>query len=365
MNRCFFSPRRCALLLPWLAIFLLFLTTEKGQAHTVTTSSLPNGAVGASYSATLQNDGNPPFVWSLNSGSLPTGLSLSSSGIISGTPTTAGTFTFTVGVLESPPAETAFKTFTVIITGASLDGDYPSTMQVAFDPGNNASLVGMPGVLTITLQGSDTPTITFTALPPWITVPGTFGSFFATGSGSAGGEPSVEADFSGVIDSSGQLIGVYRLGFNGGLPNGFGIHYNVLGQLQGPQTDCTFRLSHLQQFFLFNGGTEKVGVLTQPGCSWNATSNDSFLSISSGSLGIGSGTVNYSVATNGGSGSRVGTLTIAGQTFTVDQAGFSPLFLLRPELLSFSVQEGATQQEQQIVAIFSPTAGLAFTAMAT
>ncbi|MCZ6491772.1 MAG: hypothetical protein O7A06_14740, partial [Acidobacteria bacterium] len=393
MNHCFLSPRRCVLILPWLAIFLLFLTTEKGQAHTVTTSSLPNGAVGASYSATLQNDGNPPFVWSLSSGSLPTGLSLSSSGIISGTPTTAGTFTFTVAVLDSPPLDAATRTFTVIITGANLDGDYLSTVQVAFDPGNNATFVGMPGVFTITVQGSETSTTTFTApsASSWVPVSGVLsfvsssgsffaagsgtvarepsvaalsGSFFATGSGTVGVEPNVEADFSGVIDSSGQLIGVYRLGFNGGLPNGFGIHYNVLGQLQGPQTDCTFRLSHLQQFFLFNGGTEKVGVITQPGCSWNATINDSFLSISSGSFGTGSGTVNYSALSNGGSGSRVGTLTIAGLTFTVDQAGFSPLFLLRPELLSFSVQEGATQQEQQIVAIFSPTAGLAFAAMA-
>lgn len=72
----------------------------------VTTTTLPSGAGGSAYSATLQESGGvPPFSWSVSSGSLPTGFALSSGGTISGTPCTGGTSNFTVQVADSavPP----------------------------------------------------------------------------------------------------------------------------------------------------------------------------------------------------------------------------------------------------------------------
>jgi hypothetical protein len=68
---------------------------------------LPNAQVGTSYSASLQtvtglSGGVPPYTWSLLAGSsLPPGLSLSSSGIISGSPTSSGTSTFGFQVADS------------------------------------------------------------------------------------------------------------------------------------------------------------------------------------------------------------------------------------------------------------------------
>jgi len=57
----------------------------------ITTSSLPNGTVGVAYSQTLAATGGmAPYTWALASGTLPAGLRLSYSGVISGTPTTAG-----------------------------------------------------------------------------------------------------------------------------------------------------------------------------------------------------------------------------------------------------------------------------------
>jgi hypothetical protein len=69
----------------------------------VTTTTLPNGAQGAAYSTTVQaTGGQAPYAWSLISGALPPGLSLSAtSGTISGTPTTAGTFNFTLRATDS------------------------------------------------------------------------------------------------------------------------------------------------------------------------------------------------------------------------------------------------------------------------
>ncbi|MBQ9581879.1 MAG: putative Ig domain-containing protein, partial [Synergistaceae bacterium] len=68
----------------------------------ITTSSLAGGKVGTRYSASLAASGTKPLTWSIASGSLPTGLSLNrSTGAISGTPTKAGTFTFTVRAANS------------------------------------------------------------------------------------------------------------------------------------------------------------------------------------------------------------------------------------------------------------------------
>lgn len=68
----------------------------------ITTTSLPQGAVGTAFSAQASaTGGSVPYTWSLASGSLPDGLSLSSSGEITGAPTTAGTFSFSLAVLDS------------------------------------------------------------------------------------------------------------------------------------------------------------------------------------------------------------------------------------------------------------------------
>jgi hypothetical protein len=83
----------------------------------VTTSSLPGGQVSVAYSQSLAATGGvTPYSWSLASGSLPAGLSLSSGGVISGTPTAAGTSNFTVQVSDSQtPADTATKALSITI----------------------------------------------------------------------------------------------------------------------------------------------------------------------------------------------------------------------------------------------------------
>jgi uncharacterized repeat protein (TIGR01451 family) len=68
------------------------------------------------------------------------------------------------------------------------------------------------------------------------------------------------------------------------------------------------------------GGTGTVSVTTGPACPWTAVSNDlPWLSVVSGDSGTGQGSVGYSVAATTGAG-RAGTLTVAGQTFSLDQA---------------------------------------------
>jgi Zn-dependent metalloprotease len=84
---------------------------------------------------------------------------------------------------------------------------------------------------------------------------------------------------------------------------------------------CTFSISPTSASQPAAGGTGSVSVTATAGCSWSAVSNSAFITITSGASGTGSGTVNYSVAANTATTSRTGTLTIAGLTFTVTQAG--------------------------------------------
>ena len=90
--------------------------------------SLPNGTTGIAYSQALTaTAGFPPYAWSISSGALPAGLTLSTStGVISGTPTAAGTFGFTVKVSgttawtgSSTVANSASAAVSITISGGS------------------------------------------------------------------------------------------------------------------------------------------------------------------------------------------------------------------------------------------------------
>jgi Pro-kumamolisin, activation domain/Bacterial Ig-like domain (group 3)/Putative binding domain, N-terminal len=83
---------------------------------------------------------------------------------------------------------------------------------------------------------------------------------------------------------------------------------------------CTNSLSSDSASVGPGAASGSVGVVAASSCSWTAVSNTSWLTISSGNSGSGDGTVNYSFTANTGSTARSGTLTIAGQTFTVTQA---------------------------------------------
>jgi hypothetical protein len=81
---------------------------------------------------------------------------------------------------------------------------------------------------------------------------------------------------------------------------------------------CTYSIAPTSQTMPALGGTGTVTVTTTAGCAWTANSNAPWLTITSGAAGTGNGTVGFSAAANV-AGSRIGTLTIAGQTFTVTQ----------------------------------------------
>jgi hypothetical protein len=84
----------------------------------VTSPAPPSGTVGTAYSAHLTSTGGKtPLAWAVIDGSLPTGLKLSAAGAFSGTPKTAGSYSFTVRVTDkSVPANTATAVLSITVS---------------------------------------------------------------------------------------------------------------------------------------------------------------------------------------------------------------------------------------------------------
>jgi len=120
------------------------LTVNPPPALTIISpATITPGTVGQAYSYTLQAEfGTPPYAWSLTgTGSLPNGIQLKN-GVLTGTPTTAGTSTFGVQVQDSatPNPGTATKNLTLTINQVSanqdLTGNYAFLVS-GFDPSGN------------------------------------------------------------------------------------------------------------------------------------------------------------------------------------------------------------------------------------
>jgi len=113
------------------------LKTNSTASASITTSTLADAPTDLAYSQTLAaSNGTGNLTWKVASGALPTGLSLSTGGIISGTPTavttaTAGTglYSFTVSVTDSP-ATPATATRSLSIFTPTTGRMYDPTLKV-------------------------------------------------------------------------------------------------------------------------------------------------------------------------------------------------------------------------------------------
>ena len=107
--------------------------SEVNPVPTITTTTLPNGTVGTPYSQTLTVTSSTTPDWTIDSGSLPIGLTLSTSGVISGSPTTAGTFNFTVKVTNALYSDTKALSITIGTSGSG--GNIAETYRVNYNSG--------------------------------------------------------------------------------------------------------------------------------------------------------------------------------------------------------------------------------------
>ena len=89
------------------------------------------------------------------------------------------------------------------------------------------------------------------------------------------------------------------------------------------QNTCSYTIAPTSITVTYAGGYANVSVTTQSTCSWTAVSNVNWITVSSGAKGTGNGTVKYYVYPNNTRTRWIGTLTIAGKTFTVTQTAKS------------------------------------------
>jgi hypothetical protein len=269
------------------------LTINPAPLVISTAAPLPSGVAGTAYSQTLTATGGlPPYRWQISSGALPPLLTLSATGVISGAPTTPGVSTFTISVTDSA-SNTTSQAFSLTITLGPLAISTPATLP----PG----VVGAAYSQTLAATGG---------IPPyaWQVKSGVWPLGLSLFSGGVlSGSPSQAGSFSFTIqvtDSSGASV-------------------SRLFSLLVSSPTCASSLNYSGQSFGAAGGSGTVTVTAPLGCQWTASSQLSWVAITAGASGTGSGAVTFQVAANGGA-ARSGAIAIAGFPFTVEQSAVSP-----------------------------------------
>ncbi len=185
------------------------------------TTALPSGQVGQPYNAAVQTSGGfGTLTWSVTSGALPGGLSLNSStGAISGTPTTAGTFPFTVAVQDTnAPPQVVSNAFAIVIQAANS-----STLTFGQQPSTTPT--GQPITPTVTVVAKDSHgavlpavnvTLAFQANPSGATLSGGMATTNASGIASF---PSLSVNKVGT----GYTLAASATGFSGATSSAFNI----------------------------------------------------------------------------------------------------------------------------------------------
>ena len=215
-----------------------------------------------------------------------------------------------------------------------LVGQYwPGCSNFALSPASQ-SFGAAGGTGTVTITGSSGCYWTTLASVDWITVT----------SGVSGVGKGTATYAVAPNTSSTSRTGQINFG-NGGL---FAVNQDAGG-------GCNYSIGSNSQPFSAAGGSGSVNVTAGSGCTWTASSNAGWITVSSGS-GSGNGSVGYSVATNSSTSSRTGTLTIAGQTFTVTQSGMSCAYAINPTSQNVNAAGGSGSVS------VSATSGCAWTA---
>jgi hypothetical protein len=187
----------------------------------------------------------------------------------------------------------------------------------------NVPAVGGSGI-SVTVSAGSTCQWSATSGATWITI-----NSGATGTGNGtvvfSVAPNTGAQRTGTLSIGGRALTVTQAGSSSPAPT--------------PPASCSYSISPRNDSVPALGDTGTVDVSTTSACPWTASSNASWITVTSGASGTGDGRVGYLVLPNIG-GSRTGTLTVAGQTFTVSQAALSCSYSISPNSRDVEAQAG-------------------------
>ena len=219
----------------------------------------------------------------------------------------SGTFGFSVAPLSGPG-----RTGTISLAGSDVTVTQGSGCAFSISPqGQQVDAAG--GDITVNVTGTSGCSWTTGSSVPWITI-----AAGATGVGNGTVRLTVSATSGGSRTGTATIAG------------------QPFTVTQG--SGCAYSISPTSASAAAGGGSGSVTVTAGSGCAWSASSAVSWLTITSGANGSGNGTVQDSVASMSG-GARAGTMTIAGQTFTVNQ-GSGCSFAISPQNTSVAAAGG-------------------------
>jgi hypothetical protein len=162
------------------------------------------------------------------------------------------------------------------------------------------------------------------------------------------GPPSEQLKFE---QSEGYIPGIDSIterGYISGIPVATGVYKVVVkafgtDEMAGINSytisiGCNFAITPTNRSFPIAGGSGTINITTPAGCSWDAATGATWITLGSNASGNGNGTVSFTVSPNTGN-SRSGTITVGGQVFTVNQDGCS--YSLTPDNASVPATAGS------------------------
>jgi uncharacterized protein YhjY with autotransporter beta-barrel domain len=220
-----------------------FAIVVPGGAVSISTTSLPQGTGGVAYSQSITAAGGAtPYSFAVTAGALPPGVSMSSAGVVSGTPTAAGTFNFTVQVTDAA-TQTATQPLTLVIAAPTI------TLSPASLPNG---LAGTAYAQVISAAGGSGPytfALTSGALPAGMTL---------ASDGTLSGTPTVSGAFNITITATDAL------GFTGAQAYTLNISAPTITLTPATLPGATVAVAY-SQVLTANGGTAPYTVALTAG----------------------------------------------------------------------------------------------------
>ncbi len=235
------------------------------------------------------------------------------------------------GVLIGSPTATSYSD-----TGLTPSTTYAYTVA-ACDAAGNCSAQFAPPTAVATMPGV-APNCTLTASPTTLNAAGGTSTLTATCAPEANSYAWTNTGFASTV-SSGTVSPTVSTTYSVVGSNAAGSGNTASATV----TVCTYSLSSTHQSVPPPVTNGTLSVTSPAVCSWTASSSVSWIAITAGSSGSGNGSVSYSVAANASGNPRTGILIVAGQTFTVMQAGTPvPVCNLTASASTISLNESVT-----------------------
>jgi len=259
--------------------------------------TINNGVIGISYKFLLVASGGvKPYTWTISDGTLPTGLTLTSDGVISGTPTQLGTFNFTAKVTDSQSPTQAYDTLKTSITINSVLSLTSSPLPTGLVGGSYSGTIqasnGLPPYTYTLADPNNQP------LPPGLSITTTLDPNGGPAVGTISGSPTTAGVYTFPVQVTDADSEVATAQFS----------ITIIGRLQGPYVLFFNGFDNGQPFYAVaqlvasndvGGSGQIAGVLDQVGPGSNALSAEPV----TGTYNVGQnsnfGTLTFTVTSTG------------------------------------------------------------------